>query len=56
MTKDEFQENLDNLLIQAGKNKTEDEASSDDRRRWAIVYTELEKVKAYVAFYLEEAE
>lgn len=47
---------LELLLERAKKNKNDDGASPDDRRRWAIVYTDLEKVKAYILTYLSIAE
>lgn len=43
---------LDVLLQRAYKNKTDDGLSSENKRRWAIVYTDLEKVKAYLIQYL----
>ena len=49
----DFEAQLDRLKQEAKDRKV----SSDDgevARRWAIVYTELEKVSAYVHTYLEE--
>lgn len=48
----DFVVNLDNMLQQAKERKQDDGASGDYKRRWAIIYTDLEKVKAYLVQYL----
>jgi len=46
-----FVADLNKLLQEAKSHKQDELLSSDDKRRWAIIYTELEKVKAYVIAY-----
>ena len=48
-----FVDHLKTLLEQA-KNMKNEEPKSDKTRHWAVVYTELEKVSAYVNTYLQE--
>lgn len=48
----DFLDRLNELLQNAHERKTDDSAPSDNRRRWSIVYTDLEKIKAYVVQYL----
>lgn len=46
----DFLGHLDELLQDADERKTDDGAPSDYRRKWAIVYTDLEKLKAFVIY------
>ena len=48
----DFLGTLEKLLQDAHERKTDDGAPSEYRRKWSIVYTELEKLEAYVAHYL----
>ena len=54
MTTDEIIKDLDNLLFETKSKKVDEGEHPDVKRRWAIVHTELEKVRAYVFTYLEE--
>lgn len=49
--KKNFQDELKNLLGKAKARKNA-ELKNDETRHWAVVYTELEKVSAYVNTYL----
>lgn len=46
-----FVENLELLLEQANKMKSQ-EPKSAETRYWAVVYTDLEKIQAYVQAYI----
>lgn len=48
----DFVGNLDRLLQEAKERKENELETPDNKRRWAIVYAELEKVKAYLSQYL----
>lgn len=48
-----FVDLLKTLLEQAKEMKSQ-EPKSEKTRHWAVVYTELEKVSAYVQTYLED--
>jgi negative regulator of genetic competence, sporulation and motility len=41
-------------LLQLMKNKKQNSDDSENARHWAIAYTELEKVVAYIKTYLVE--
>jgi hypothetical protein len=41
-------------LLQLMKNKKQTADDSEDARHWAVAYTELEKVVAYIKTYLVE--
>lgn len=41
-------------LLQLMKNKKQNADDSEDARHWAIAYTELEKIVAYIKTYLVE--
>lgn len=43
-------------VIQSAKTAKQEADDGEEARRWAIVNTELEKVLAYVQFYLVESE
>lgn len=51
-----FVDKLSELLQEAHERKTDTTDAQTNTRRWAIVYTDLEKIKAYVSYFLVEEE
>lgn len=43
-------------MVQMAKTKKQNADDAEDARHWAVVYTELEKVVAYLKTYLSEGE